>query len=184
MVDENKGKIESGVILNDVYFLKVGRIRYLKSKSYKKNCCQICGKKKKTTAHHIIPKRLRCICPYLAEIRVRVCADCDEQFHPENKFIKESDIVKRQSKKISRLQEDIKDRDSKVRRLVKGIKEVGVNATLLLILGEGMVNIVKDKKTGQKEPVRDRQRAKLESDKACQPFLGKKEVNKDDKKQS
>lgn len=132
----NKGKIESGKDLDDVYFLKIGKIRYLKSKNYKKNCCQICGKKRKTTAHHLIPKRLKCFCPHLAEVRVRVCSECDEQFHPENKFIKESDVVARQSKKISSLQEVGRSNENEIRSLKKGLKEIEDKAITLLGLKE------------------------------------------------
>lgn len=119
--------------LKDVYLIKIGRIRYLISINFKKNCCQICGKKRKTTAHHLVPKRLHCICPFLAEVRVRVCSGCDEDFHPENKFIKESEIVKRQSKYILDLKETIREKDKEIRILVKsgiinsGKKEVSKN---------------------------------------------------------
>ncbi len=131
MVDENKGKIENGRTLDDIYFFKIGKIRYLKSNKYKKGCCQVCGKKRKTTAHHLIPKRLKCICPHLAEVRVRVCSECDEQFHPENKFIKESDVVSRQSKKINSLQESIRSKSNEIIKLTKGIKGIGDEAIIL-----------------------------------------------------
>lgn len=149
-VKTEKGKVESGKDLDDVYFLKIGKVRYLKSKSYKKNCCQICGKKRKTTAHHLIPKRLKCICPHIAEVRVRVCSECDEGFHPENKFIKESDIVRRQSKNISNLKEAIQWRDAKIRSLIKGIKDMGDKATLLLGLKDEDFYVGKNKKTIEK----------------------------------
>lgn len=112
--------------IEDIYFLRIGKIRYLMSKNYKKDCCQICGEKKETTAHHIVPKRLCCVCPLLAEVRVRVCEECDSNFHPENKFIKESDIVKRQSKVITRYNKKIKEQDSKIRAMEKKMqREVG-----------------------------------------------------------
>ncbi len=148
---EGKGKIESGESLGDVYFLKVCKIRYLKSKNYKKNCCQICGKKRKTTAHHLIPKRLRCICPFLAEIRVRVCSECDDMFHPENKFIKESDIIKSQSKNISNLQDAVRWRDNKIRALTKGLKQMGVKVAELLGLKDEDFYVTKKKKEAQEQ---------------------------------
>jgi len=80
-------KIEKESDLGEVYFLKIGKIRYLKSNSYKKDCCQICGEKRETTAHHLVPKRLHCICPFLSEIRVRVCAECDKKFEERIKRI-------------------------------------------------------------------------------------------------
>ena len=172
------GKIESGVDLRNIYFLKIGKIRYLKSKNYKKNCCQICGKRRKTTAHHLVPRRLKCICPLLAEVRVRVCSECDKQFHPENKFIRESDIVKRQSKNISNLQDAIRWRDGKIRALVNGLKNLGIDITMLLGLKDEDFYITKsvtkaiinDKKIREKEAVTPR------------TFFVKKEVSKDGKK--
>lgn len=151
MVDKERGKIEKEEELGDVYFLKVGRVRYLKSKSYRKNCCQVCGKKRKTTAHHLIPKRLHCICPSLAEIRVRVCSGCDEKFHPENKFIRESDIIKRQSKNISNLKDAISWRDNKERSLQNGIKIIAEEATRLSNLKNEDFYKTEEKKTVQKE---------------------------------
>lgn len=131
MINNKKGKIETEKDLGDVYFLKIGRIRYLKSKYYKKNCCQICGKKRKTTAHHIIPKRLRCVCPFLYEIRVRVCSECDEMFHPENKFIKESVVVKKQSENISNLQDAVYWRSNKIRSIMKGLNKLSEDINVL-----------------------------------------------------
>ena len=126
--------VEKEAELGDVYFLKIGKIRYLKSKAYKKDCCQICGKKRKTTAHHLIPKRLHCICPFLAEIRVRVCEECDLNFHPENKFIRESDVIKRQSQKILNLKDAIIWRSSKIDKLEKGLIKLNRETEELLDL--------------------------------------------------
>ena len=148
---EDKDKVEDETNLGDVYFLKIGRIRYLKSKNYKKNCCQVCGKKRKTTAHHLIPKRLRCICPFLAEIRVRVCSECDDMFHPENKFIKGSDIIKSQSKNISNLQDAVRWRDNKIRALIKGMGKIGVEVAGLIGLKDEDFYITKYKKEKKKE---------------------------------
>ncbi len=155
MVNEKKGKIETGEGLNDVYFLKIGKIRYLKSKNYKKNCCQICGKRRKTTAHHLIPRRLKCICPHLAEIRVRVCSECDEGFHPENKFIRESDVVKRQSKNISNLREAVQWRDNKIRKLKKGIRAIIASSNGLLNLEDKEFYIKRKEEVIEKEVIED-----------------------------
>lgn len=120
------------VVADDISLLKIGKVRYLMSKSYKKNCCQICGKKRKTTAHHLIPKRLRCICPLVAEVRVRVCSECNDSFHPENKLIKESYVIKKQSKNISNLKDAISWRDNKIKALKKGIKEASNQLSTIL----------------------------------------------------
>jgi len=114
--------IEDGLEVGDIYFLKIKKIRYLMSGSYKKGYCQVCGKKRKTTAHHLIPRRLKCICRFLSEVRIRVCKDCHEDLHPENKIIRESDVVKRQSKKIVHLQDTIKDKNKNIMALTKELK--------------------------------------------------------------
>ena len=46
-MSEDKEETENESTLEDIYFLKVGRIRYLKSKNYKNNCCQVVGRKEK-----------------------------------------------------------------------------------------------------------------------------------------
>lgn len=121
------------VVVDKLYFLKIGRVRYLMSNNNKKNCCQVCGKKRKTTAHHIIPKRLHCICPLLSEIRIRVCNECDLLFHPENMLIRESDIIKKQSKNISNLREAISWRENKTKDIINGVKKI--NEESIRILG-------------------------------------------------
>jgi len=152
---EDKGVIESGKDLDDIYFLKIGKIRYLKSNSYKKGCCQICGKKRKTTAHHLVPKRLRCICPHISELRVRVCSECDEQFYPENKFIKESDVVARQFKKIVNLQKAIRNKDKNINRTTSAIKNLKNNLNILFNLDSINTPIVNDKNKIRKEVNKD-----------------------------
>ena len=109
--------------IQELSFLKIGRVRYIISKNHKEKHCQICGKKRKTTAHHIIPKRLRCTCPLLAEIRVRVCSECNDWFHPENKLIKVNDVIQKQSKYISNLKNTIMELKNKV----NNNKEVGID---------------------------------------------------------
>ena len=100
--------------VKDIDFVKVGNIRYLFSKNNKKGCCQVCGRRRKTTAHHLIPKRLKCFCPILAEVRIRVCKTCDDDFHPENKLLRESEIVTRQNKNINNLKEAVYCRSMKL----------------------------------------------------------------------
>lgn len=136
---------------DSVSFFKVGKIRYLRSKKYKKGYCQICDKRRKTTAHHIIPKRLRCVCPHLAEIRIRVCSECEDGLHPENKFIKESVIVKRQSKNISNLKEAVLWRDKKIRSLMSGIEKIKNDIFILAGFKDEDFYISKKAKVVQKE---------------------------------
>lgn len=150
-----KGKIEDEVGFADVHFFKIGQIRYLRSKNYKKGCCQICGKKRKTTAHHIIPRRLRCICPLISEIRVRVCLECEENLHPENKFIKESDVIKSLSQNVSNLKEAVRWRNNKMKKLEKGIADLSHKTSALIALKDEDFYKARDTKITQKEVGRD-----------------------------
>lgn len=114
-MQEEKEEVE------DIYFSRTGKIRYLKSKNNKKGCCQVCGKRRKTTAHHLIPKRLRCVCPILAEVRIRVCKECDDNFHPENKLLRESEIVGRQNKNINNLKDAVYWRSMKLNKAIQAL---------------------------------------------------------------
>jgi len=117
-MQEEKDKAEE---VGDIYFAQSGRVRYLISKNNKKGCCQVCGKRRKTTAHHIIPKRLKCFCPILAEVRIRVCKECDEDFHPENKLLRESEIICRQNKNINNLKDAVYWRSMKLNKAIQTI---------------------------------------------------------------
>ncbi len=61
-------------------------IIYLKSTKIRKNHCDVCGKRRNTTAHHIIPRRLKSINTELSNIRIRVCSECESKIHPENGY--------------------------------------------------------------------------------------------------
>ena len=122
--EENKTKTKEVKKVRDVYFTKTGAVRYLTSKNNKKGCCQTCGKKRKTTAHHLIPKRLKCICPILAEVRIRVCDECDKDFHPENKLLRESEIVGRQNNNINNLKDAVYWRSMKINKAVQTLSRV------------------------------------------------------------
>ena len=134
--------------IEDIYFFKIRKIRYLRSINYKTGCCQVCGKKRETTAHHLIPKRLRCTCPFLSEVRIRVCSGCNSKFHPENKLIKESDIISKLSQYILNLQKTICQKDNIIRELTKGLRNMVKDITMLLDFKD---NINKYKNKIQKE---------------------------------
>lgn len=70
--------------------------------------CDVCCKKRKTTAHHIIPLRMKAINKELAKVRIRVCRDCKEKIHPENGY-DQNEIIKKQE----RLQMKLQDRVNK-----------------------------------------------------------------------
>jgi len=69
-----------------------------------KDYCSICLKKRKTTAHHIIPIRAECKNKMLRELRIRTCSKCEKKIHPENAFMPDK-ILRRKDKMIKELQE-------------------------------------------------------------------------------
>ena len=90
-----------------IYLIRVGTCWYVKGVGLWKGYCYICGKKRKTTAHHLIPKRLHHLCKNedIKELRISVCEDCDKEMHPENKVFKEDEaliILSKQSNKYSK----------------------------------------------------------------------------------
>ncbi len=99
---------------------KVKGVYYVKGKGLWKGYCSICGKKRKVTAHHLIPKRIHSICTnkFLKELRISICKKCEDQLHPENLLINESDIIKMREKHIVNLKHTI----DKQRIKMNGIK--------------------------------------------------------------
>ncbi len=71
---------------NNLVIKKVRRIYYIKGKGLWKGYCSICGKHRKVTAHHVIPKRLKCNHKFLSELRISVCKECQKVLHPEHIF--------------------------------------------------------------------------------------------------
>lgn len=82
-------------------------IVYLREKGVWKGYCQICLKRRKTTAHHIIPKRFRNTSNRIRHVRIRVCKGCDIKLHPENGS-KENVILSNQKRRILQLETIIK----------------------------------------------------------------------------
>lgn len=82
-------------------------IIYLKSMRIKKNHCDVCGKRRKTTGHHIIPKRVKSINKELSQIRIRVCNECEKKIHPENGYDK-NNILEKQHRTQVKLQNNLK----------------------------------------------------------------------------
>jgi len=87
-----------------LYLLRVGACWYIKGAGLWKGHCYICGKKRKTTAHHLFPKRIHKYMKNenLREIRIQVCETCDKKLHPENKVFNKEEalmILNRQSNK-------------------------------------------------------------------------------------
>jgi len=108
-----------------MYLRKWGDAYYLEFPNLKKEHCYVCEKKKKTTAHHIIPKRAKCKNEILKEVRVRVCRDCDKQIHPENRIISESEALKMAQKHINNLQDAIYWRSMKLNTIEQKMKSFG-----------------------------------------------------------
>lgn len=120
-------------------------IIYLKNTEIGKNRCDICGKRRKTTGHHIIPRRVKSVNKYLSQIRVRVCDECNRKIHPENRELDREGIIERQNEIIIRLtrkinkkvEEDIlpfyvsflekriKELTKEVRRIPKNLIKIG-----------------------------------------------------------
>lgn len=59
-------------------------ITYLRTVGVHKGRCDVCMKKRITTAHHLIPGRTKCANKRLGALRIRVCDECLEKVHPEN----------------------------------------------------------------------------------------------------
>ena len=56
------------------------------------NICPICMKNPIQTSHHLIPRRVGTCNMYLEELRIKICNECHEKIHPENRLM---GIVKR-----------------------------------------------------------------------------------------
>ena len=91
-----------------LYFSRIGKIFYLDNS--KKNICLVCGKRRKTTAHHLIPKRAGCTNKILKELRVRVCKECDKKVHPEHSWVPQA--IKKRDKRIEVLRERVKEAET------------------------------------------------------------------------
>ncbi len=91
-------RTNDGLYLHRAYSGSNG-ITYLKSTRVRKNHCDCCGKRRKTTAHHLIPKRLKSINRELAQVRIRVCDECESKIHPENGY-SESFILRKKDKEV------------------------------------------------------------------------------------
>jgi len=100
---------------------KIGGIFYIKGKGLWKGHCSICGKRRKVTAHHLIPRRAKKICSNkaLRELRISICKKCEDEIHPENLLINESPIIKSQQGHINNLEKSIARGDIKIEMLKK-----------------------------------------------------------------
>lgn len=78
-------------------------IVYIISSRIRKNHCDICGKRRKTTAHHIIPRRLNSVNRELAQLRIRICDECNHGMHPES--VDENGVIEKQNKLIKSLKD-------------------------------------------------------------------------------
>lgn len=86
--------LDLGILATDsgklAFFKKWGReALYLEFPDVPKEKCQVCLEEKPTTAHHILPKRLKSPNIILRNIRIRICPDCEKKIHPENSYLPE-----------------------------------------------------------------------------------------------
>ena len=99
-----------------LYLLRVGACWYVKGVGLWRGYCSICGKERKTTAHHLIPRRVHHICKNenLKEIRISVCEDCDKLLHPENKIIREDEALIMLQKRANKYNKRANERAQKL----------------------------------------------------------------------
>ncbi len=110
-------------------------IIYLSSTRIRKNHCDICGKRRKTTGHHLIPRRLKSINKELSQLKIRACKECERKIHPENAY-EESEILIKQDRKIEKLKRLLKIKaesiltefleliDKRIDGIIHSIKEI------------------------------------------------------------
>jgi len=99
--------------------LKIKSIYYIIPKGTmvtNKNKCFVCGKKRVTTSHHLVPVRAKCNYSFLKQLRIRACKECNKKLHPENKDItrKIQKLILDQKKKIKNQRETIKHLNSMI----------------------------------------------------------------------
>lgn len=108
----------SGITRDGLYLKRVGSganyrtgIIYLRSTRIRKNHCDVCGKRRNTTAHHLIPTRLKSTNKELSQLRIRVCMECESKIHPENAY-EESVLLRKKERKIRNLDRKLKKKIS------------------------------------------------------------------------
>ena len=105
-----------------------GECLYLEGDGLKRGYCDVCGKKKKTTGHHLVPKRLGCRFKELSKLKIRICESCNEGMHPENALIKVDPIIKKLNKKMKQLYGEVsfyRTKFENIKRQVAFILEEG-----------------------------------------------------------
>ena len=139
-----------------LYLKRVGACWHIQGIGIWKGHCMICGKKRKTTAHHLFPRRIHKNMENenLREIRVLVCDDCHKKLHPENKVFSKDEAIKILSKKNNNMSEGLLWRSMKLNKL-KGMfyslkthsKDVIRDADLILDMNDDeFKNYIKSQK--------------------------------------
>ncbi len=123
-------------------------IIYLKSTKIRKNHCDVCGKRRNTTAHHIIPRRLKSINTELSNIRIRVCSECESEIHPENGY-GESLMLKLKAREVKCL-------TLKLNKKIKDLKKI-----ILDIFDERLENLKDSRKNFVSELIKKEQYKKI-----------------------
>lgn len=91
---------------------------YLIPKGLNFSYCAICGKKRKTISHHLIPRRMKCIIG-IRDIMVRSCKSCEQKNHVEYKSVW-SDFGEK-----DRLRDKIREQRMHLKSLHKKLKNLG-----------------------------------------------------------
>ena len=119
-------------------------IYYLRFPYVRKNHCDSCMKRRKTSAHHLLPVRLQSPNKPLAKLRIRVCKECNKQIHLENGELDENKILQKMNRRVRQLQEQIKrlrDTDS-----IEFLREMETRHEQILKQCKNLPNKVKDKR--------------------------------------
>lgn len=98
---------------------KIRKIFYIKGRGLWKGHCSICGKRRKVTAHHLIPRRVQKLCfnKSLRELRISICKKCEDEIHPENLLINENPIIKSHKVHINNLEKSLAKGEIKIEML-------------------------------------------------------------------
>jgi len=113
-----------------LYFLRVGAVWYIKGVGMWQGHCDICGKRRKTTTHHLIPRKIHKICKNenLKEMVVRACKDCHELMHPENRLIRKDQALKILANKNDRLSDGPSWRAMRLNAINTSFRKIKVNS--------------------------------------------------------
>lgn len=103
-----EAKINEGEYRVRIVSVGVKRLKYIVLDGLPFRNCLVCLKPKRTTAHHIVPKRAHAADCQIEELRMRVCSSCNKLIHPENGALDGLAIIEKQGRRINKLKEHLK----------------------------------------------------------------------------